>query len=85
MRNGLANLTGKNMRTTGASAMLLMVLGLAVTLASCAPSIPHALEGRKDCITCHGQNGVKPYPEWHAKRDSGNDDCSHCHDVKIKG
>ena len=57
---------------------------LATVLNSCTPSIPHTLEGKKDCIGCHGQTGVKPYPQWHFKRGYTSEDCSRCHDPKIK-
>ena len=43
-----------------------------------APSlIPHPLEGRSQCSTCHGIAGLKPYPRDHIGRpDSG---CLQCH------
>lgn len=60
--------------------VLLGALSLAVILISCAPSIPHSVEARKECITCHGNTGIKPYPAWHAKRGYKNEDCSRCHE-----
>jgi len=53
-------------------------------LSACEPAIPHTLDGRKDCNKCHNLNSDKPYPNWHAKRGLGNDDCTNCHDVKNK-
>jgi len=63
-------------------AVLAVLLNLALILDSCAPSIPHTLEGRAGCITCHGQNAVKPFPNWHQKDGFGNDACAGCHDQK---
>jgi hypothetical protein len=70
------------MKNKGLSLVLLGALSLAVIFISCAPSIPHSVQAQKDCITCHGNNGIKPYPAWHAKRGYKNDDCSGCHDSK---
>jgi hypothetical protein len=47
------------------------------TSAAGAPAIPHSLEGRDDCLVCHGPNGVRPFPADHANR--GNDTCTGCH------
>ena len=67
----------------------MLVLGcflvLAVMLSACVPDIPHATNGRQDCISCHGQNGVKPFPQWHAKKQFSNDNCFTCHGVKDDG
>lgn len=42
------------------------------------PSIPHTLEGRRDqCLTCHGEEGFKPYPADHVGRTT--DTCLSCH------
>jgi nitrate/TMAO reductase-like tetraheme cytochrome c subunit len=41
------------------------------------PAVPHALEGRDDCLACHGENGFKPYPADHAGRP--NETCLGCH------
>lgn len=54
-----------------------------LVMIACTPAIPHSIDGRDDCISCHGQNKVKPFPQWHAKRNLGNDNCKNCHDVKI--
>lgn len=61
--------------------LVLLCLGCltVVILSACKPQIPHPIEGRNDCVACHGQNGVKPYPEDHAKRQRGNDTCLNCH------
>lgn len=61
----------------------LMISLVAVTACAPEPPIPHSIEGRADCISCHGQNGVKPYPQWHAKRDFGNNKCTNCHQLKL--
>ncbi len=55
------------------------LMGFTVLLSGCAPAIPHPTEGRKDCISCHSRDGIKPYPQWHAERVSGNDACMNCH------
>jgi len=39
------------------------------------PAIPHSLEGRSDCLMCHGK--VAPLPQSHAGRAS--DTCLNCH------
>ena len=72
------------MKRTGLSLILSGALGLAVLLVSCAPSIPHSVEARKECVTCHGTNGIKPYPAWHAQRGYTSVDCSSCHELKIE-
>ena len=41
------------------------------------PAIPHTLEGRDDCLMCHGETGIKPFPADHAGRT--NDTCTACH------
>jgi predicted CXXCH cytochrome family protein len=43
-----------------------------------APSIPHAVAGRDDCLICHNPvGGLKPAPADHAGR--SNDVCQGCH------
>lgn len=59
------------------------LMGFSVIVSGCAPAIPHVLEGRKDCVSCHAQNGVKPYPKWHFKKQFDNGKCADCHKVKI--
>lgn len=41
------------------------------------PAVPHPLEGREDCVLCHGEGGVQPYPADHVGRTS--DTCLQCH------
>lgn len=41
------------------------------------PAIPHTLEGRDDCLVCHGEGAFKPFPADHAGRTS--DTCTTCH------
>lgn len=43
-----------------------------------APKVPHTLEGRPDCLLCHGAEGIKPFPENHAGRTSST--CLSCHE-----
>jgi hypothetical protein len=43
-----------------------------------ATPIPHTLEGRRDqCLTCHGEDGFKPYPADHVRRTP--ETCLLCH------
>jgi hypothetical protein len=44
-----------------------------------APKIAHELEGYEDCSSssCHGEGGIKPYPDDHIGRT--NDSCQKCH------
>lgn len=44
------------------------------------PAVPHDLQGRADCLVCHGQAGFKPAPKDHAGRVS--DTCLSCHSAK---
>lgn len=46
-------------------------------VASMAIPIPHTLEGRGDCLVCHGEGKFKPFPVDHAGRTS--DTCTGCH------
>ena len=41
------------------------------------PKIPHALEGRTDCLLCHETGGIKPFPKEHNGR--SQDTCLNCH------
>lgn len=38
---------------------------------------PHSIEGRNDCLSCHGAGGAKPVPPGHLGRD--NSTCLVCH------
>ena len=42
-----------------------------------APAIPHPLEGRDNCLSCHDESGFKPFPADHAGRTA--DICTGCH------
>jgi hypothetical protein len=44
-----------------------------------APGIPHDIQGRGDCVSCHGDVGADPYPSWHAERGYDNGRCADCH------
>ncbi len=60
----------------------LLLGGLAIpllVLGACEPAIPHPIEGRDDCVSCHGPGGIKPYPTFHAQQGYGNADCAQCH------
>lgn len=39
--------------------------------------IPHGLEGRSDCTSCHETGGMMPFPEDHTGLDT--DTCLNCH------
>lgn len=47
------------------------------------PKIPHTLEGRSDCLMCHGPGGLKPFPSNHAGRTK--DICRSCHQTAQSG
>jgi formate dehydrogenase gamma subunit len=42
-----------------------------------ASLIPHPIEGREQCETCHGPDGMSPWPPDHAGRP--NESCTFCH------
>ncbi len=42
-----------------------------------AALIPHPVQGQEQCDTCHGRDGVKPFPEDHVGRP--NESCTVCH------
>ncbi len=44
-------------------------------------SIPHPIEGRDDCLLCHGLDGVKPFPADHEGRTT--ETCLSCHQVVL--
>lgn len=41
------------------------------------PAVPHPLQGRENCLMCHGEADVKPYPADHAGRPVTS--CVNCH------
>ncbi|MEW6231879.1 MAG: cytochrome c3 family protein [Chloroflexota bacterium] len=41
------------------------------------PTVPHAIEGRTNCLTCHVEGGAKATPANHKGR--GNETCLACH------
>lgn len=43
-----------------------------------ASSIPHSIVGLSDCLQCHSQAGVRPFPDDHAGRT--NTQCTICHE-----
>ncbi|HIC88916.1 MAG TPA: hypothetical protein EYP04_05895 [Anaerolineae bacterium] len=42
-----------------------------------AAFIPHVLTGRENCLVCHGEGAVQPFPTDHVGK--GNDTCLTCH------
>ncbi len=52
----------------------------AVPAAGAIPPVPHATEGRENCLACHDTGGVRPFPADHAGRTS--DTCLGCHQVQ---
>jgi hypothetical protein len=52
------------------------LLGTAA-MADGVPAIPHTLEGRSACLTCHGADKMKPVPADHAGRADAT--CTGCH------
>lgn len=48
-----------------------------VALPGRAPTIPHSLELREDCLACHGLQTQWPFPAHHTGR--GNESCLSCH------
>jgi mono/diheme cytochrome c family protein len=42
-----------------------------------APTVPHSLENREDCLTCHATGAFKPFPDDHVGR--GVENCLGCH------
>ena len=45
-----------------------------------ALTIPHALEGRGDCLLCHSAGGIAPFPGDHEGRSQST--CLNCHEGK---
>lgn len=43
------------------------------------PTIPHPVAGRENCLACHGEDGLKPYPADHVGRPVTS--CTACHQV----
>ncbi|MBI5500965.1 MAG: hypothetical protein HY907_12035 [Deltaproteobacteria bacterium] len=61
-------------------AAVVLVVGFvigAVAVADGIPAIPHTLEGRAACLTCHGEGKLKPAPADHAGRADAT--CTGCH------
>jgi len=42
-----------------------------------AQPVPHPIQGMDNCGSCHGPNGLLPYPEDHSDRH--DDSCTSCH------
>lgn len=42
--------------------------------------ISHSLDGRDDCLQCHGESGFQPFPDNHTDR--GTETCLNCHQVE---
>ena len=59
----------KTIAQVGFALALLLCLLMALTgIAAAQPRIPHTLVGRDDCLSCHGPQGIKPFPADHAGR-----------------
>jgi nitrate/TMAO reductase-like tetraheme cytochrome c subunit len=50
--------------------------------AAAAPNIPHVLDGRQDCLSCHGPKGQIPVPPTHSGR--SNAVCASCHSAAVQ-
>ena len=46
------------------------------------PAIPHAVDGRSDCLSCHRQGGLRPTPSDHTGRTNAS--CTMCHQAPTK-
>ena len=44
------------------------------------PPVPHTIDGRSNCLSCHQIGGLKPFPQDH--RDRGQETCMNCHKTK---
>jgi hypothetical protein len=52
----------------------------AAILTAAAPQIPHALEGRDDCLVCHDPDGeIEPAPQGHKSAGYVSEQCQLCH------
>jgi len=49
----------------------------AAKVLAAAPPVPHTLVGRDNCLTCHGETGIKPVPADHQGREATS--CRTCH------
>ena len=58
-----------------------LIISSVLMLSACssAQAIPHSLEGRSDCLSCHATGTANPYPDGHAKKAYNNDRCTKCH------
>ena len=61
----------------GATAVPSATPGAPASGASAAAAIPHPLQGRENCLMCHGLEGGRPYPSNHDGR--SNETCAACH------
>ena len=60
--------------------VLLLWVSVAYGMPSAARPTPHPIEGREDCVVCHGIGKAKPYPADHEGRASAT--CVACHPVQ---
>ncbi|MDP2719020.1 MAG: DUF4382 domain-containing protein, partial [Dehalococcoidia bacterium] len=51
--------------------------GAETTQQGSPPGIPHTLQGRDNCLLCHGSTGIEPFPSDHAGRTI--EICQGCH------
>jgi len=59
------------------AALVAAGLPLLVKAATGAPSIPHAIAGREQCLTCHNLTGASPVPASHTTFNESS--CLSCH------
>ena len=77
----MTNRASKRGRRFFLAAAIVFVLGALMGATALAkdgvPAIPHSLEGRSACLTCHDIGKMKPMPADHAGRAEAT--CTGCH------
>jgi len=71
---------GGNLSAEEIQALLEYLKAKAGLIILAPPPIPHSLEGMRECLRCHGIEGIKPVPVDHAGR--SEDTCQVCHGAK---
>lgn len=77
-----------NLRLAALLGFLMLTVALIYPLGIAAeplaqPKIPHTLDGRDNCLACHGPGGLKPVRASHAGRNVAT--CRGCHQVAAAG
>lgn len=71
----------RRLRAPALAVALALAMLAAAAIAYAEPAaqkpVPHEIQGREACLSCHAAGGVKPVPETHAGRT--NDMCRLCH------